>query len=200
MLAVVIPLLILLLSLKYSAYDLSFQQKEFSKLGIYDSYGKDFADGLSSNLIGFYKGNEPLNESYYTDKEIIHLNDIKKINTNLSFILYALLLLAIVSVMILKEKSFKPILIGVSSLVLLIILLSFINFDFLFLKIHEMSFSNDYWLLNPAESILVNVYPYKFFQDIATKIALTSVFTSAILILLSITSVKLLRRFKNKGL
>lgn len=171
---------------------------EFEKLGVTEKYGKPFVTGLDSNLINFYKGKESLNESYYSEKEIIHLNDLKKINTNLTAIIYVLLALSIVCIFLLGVNSFKPVIIGSAILILFFIVVSLINFDSLFTNIHLALFTNDYWLLNPSESILVNVYPFEFFEDSMEKVALTSILHSVVIILASITSVKLLTRFKNK--
>ena len=185
-------------AIKLIAYDTDFHNKEFEKLGVDDMYGKAFANELDANLINFYKGKELLNESYYSQKEIIHLNDLKRINANITIIIYVLLILSLVCIFLLKMNSFKPIIIGSAALILFFIIISLINFDSLFTSMHLALFSNDFWLLDPAESVLVNVYPFGFFQDAMKKVALTSIFHSIVIILASITSLKLQARFKNK--
>jgi integral membrane protein (TIGR01906 family) len=40
----------------------------------------------------------------------------------------------------------------------------FVGFDTFFIKFHELFFSNDDWLFNPATDPIINVLPEQFFM------------------------------------
>ena len=44
-----------------------------------------------------------------------------------------------------------------------------LNFDRAFIQFHEIFFDNDLWLLDPRESLLINILPEGFFFDIVKK-------------------------------
>ena len=45
------------------------------------------------------------------------------------------------------------------------------NFDALFLRFHELMFSNDLWLLDPRTDAMIRMYPAPFFERMARDIA-----------------------------
>ena len=54
-------------------------------------------------------------------------------------------------------------------------LLALTGFDALFLKFHQISFSNDFWLLDPRTDYLIILFPQGFWFDATMHVALTSV-------------------------
>ena len=54
-------------------------------------------------------------------------------------------------------------------------LLALTGFDALFLKFHQISFSNDFWLLDPRTDYLIILFPQGFWFDATIRVALTSV-------------------------
>jgi len=66
--------------------------------------------------------------------------------------------------------------------IIILWLVSKLKFDSLFFKFHELSFSNNYWLL-PRDSNLIKIFPAQFFVDFANQVALQT-FTMAALILI----------------
>ena len=54
-------------------------------------------------------------------------------------------------------------------------LLALTGFDALFLKFHQISFSNDFWLLDPRTDYLIILFPQGFWFDATMRVALASV-------------------------
>jgi integral membrane protein (TIGR01906 family) len=52
--------------------------------------------------------------------------------------------------------------------------LSLVDFDQLFLRFHELSFSNDFWMLDPTKDRLIMMFPEGFWYDSAIRLALTT--------------------------
>jgi len=64
--------------------------------------------------------------------------------------------------------------------------LSFILKDFFsaaFIRFHELFFSNDLWILNPATDKLIVLYPEQFFVDFVTAVYVRSLLISLFLFL-----------------
>jgi integral membrane protein (TIGR01906 family) len=60
-------------------------------------------------------------------------------------------------------------------LLLLFGLLAIVGFDSLFLKFHQISFSNDLWRLDPSRDYLIIMFPLGFWFDATMRVAATSV-------------------------
>ena len=52
--------------------------------------------------------------------------------------------------------------------------LSLVDFDQLFLQFHEISFSNDFWMLDPTKDRLIMMFPEGFWYDSAIRLALAT--------------------------
>jgi integral membrane protein (TIGR01906 family) len=60
-------------------------------------------------------------------------------------------------------------------LLLLFGLFAIAGFDSLFLKFHQLSFSNDFWQLDPRRDYLIIMFPLGFWFDATMRVAATSV-------------------------
>ena len=69
---------------------------------------------------------------------------------------------------------------GLLTLALLLILGLFaaVGFDSLFLKFHQLSFSNDFWQLDPSRDYLIIMFPLGFWFDATMHVAATSVISA----------------------
>lgn len=72
---------------------------------------------------------------------------------------------------------------GVVSMGLLVIigLISFTNFDAVFLQFHYIAFTNDLWILDPNVDRLIVNYPPTFFYDMALMVATFSFIEAAVI-------------------
>lgn len=67
-------------------------------------------------------------------------------------------------------------------LLLLFGLFAVVGFDSLFLKFHQLSFSNDFWQLDPRSDYLIIMFPMGFWFDATMRVAAASVLSAIILI------------------
>jgi integral membrane protein (TIGR01906 family) len=56
--------------------------------------------------------------------------------------------------------------------------LSLTGFDDVFLIFHQVSFSNDLWILDPKTDYLIMLFPLRFWFDITLKVAVVSLIIS----------------------
>ena len=54
-------------------------------------------------------------------------------------------------------------------------LVSLVAFGPLFTLFHQLSFSNDFWQLDPARDVLVQLFPFNFWLEATVLLALASI-------------------------
>ena len=124
--------------------------------------------------------------SLYNQREIIPMRDVKGLVRGVYLVqmLSALYLLGFVAVGIyVWRRAFWPMLARYVSwsgfLTLGIIAIvgvgSLAGFDRLFLAFHLISFSNDFWLLDPSRDYLIAMFPQGFFFDATMLIAASTI-------------------------
>jgi len=168
-----------------------FYEYGFKKYGVSQTTGiaspelKQAAAGLISY---FNSGKEPINVivikdgkpfSLFNQKEIIHLKDVKDLfwldYRVLGLTLFYALLYAIVMLFWRRERRqlAKAALYGSGLTLLLIVLVgigAFVNFDWLFLQFHLLSFTNNFWALDPNKDYLIMLFPGGFWFDVVVYI------------------------------
>lgn len=153
------------------AFDKNWYQAEFKILGIPDN---EAINQQLANLLLYLKNTEPLENSFYTEKEILHLIDIKnltllskKVTIGLTVVTSLLLLLVLIAQ---KGKEFVKTLFfsNLTALILyaVILILLYLKFDFFFILFHQATFKNDYWMLDPQTDNLINIFPPPLFADL----------------------------------
>ena len=173
---------IVLLNFRLLATSDNFYQKEFAQLGVYNVLEKNTARVQSKNLIDYLCCSGKLDTEFFTERERLHLTDVKALikQAQLLLLINLVLVITISLALLLKKKQealFSAIktgaIVGIGAIFILAVS-SLINFDFLFVKFHLISFSNDLWLL-PPESNLIKLFPQRFFQDLANRVAAQSI-------------------------
>jgi integral membrane protein (TIGR01906 family) len=120
-------------------------------------------------------------QQVFEEREILHMVDVQylflggmKIR-NISAIVGIILLVVLFAVW--RKKALKPLCrsylwVMAAILVLAIILgiAMLIDFTGLFIKFHHMFFSNDLWLLDIDNDVLIQMLPEQFFNDMAMAI------------------------------
>lgn len=113
--------------------------------------------------------------AFFGEVEVVHLRDVKAllgIIFRLSEISLAVVLTYIGTAIFIHPKRRLidltreiALSIGVSSIFLLAVL-GYVLFDFdsAWTQFHEIVFTNDFWLLNPATDRLIQMYPEKFWE------------------------------------
>jgi integral membrane protein (TIGR01906 family) len=79
------------------------------------------------------------------------------------------------------------------AVILMIGLLSLLDFSQIFTLFHHMSFTNDLWLLDPRTDRLIQLFPLPFFYDAAMQIALRSAGLGAAMAAVAILGLRILQ-------
>ena len=168
--SLVLFLFVFTTALNLVAYDRGFYRKEFLKFGTYLVY--EDADARLDNLFSYLKYKEPLSPNYFSSRDILHMQDVRKLLSSSVFVAILSLFLLLRNIPILK-KSFAP-MVAAGILLVGLALFSLLSFDFFFLMFHKISFSNSYWLMNPFEDTLINLFPERFFYDAFIRVLVYS--------------------------
>jgi len=146
-----------------------------------------FNSGKETISLSVLKDGEPF--EVFNEREVGHLKDVK----GLFRLVYALLLgtgvyaCAYVGVSLFwwRDRRLYRGLIGGGGLTLVIMLAiglaAAINFDWLFLNFHLISFANDLWILDPSTDYLIMLFPRGFWFDAAYFCAAGTAFLAIVL-------------------
>lgn len=134
-------------------------------------------------------------EEVFGEREKLHMVDVKDLFVKAIFlrnISIIFVLIAFIAIFHFNKKMLINVFFSIKYvfglLIMLILVLSsllYFNFNKYFTIFHEMFFSNDLWLLNPATDVLINMVPEIFFFTTALLIILIFlVMTTVVLITL----------------
>ena len=161
---------------------------------IYDyninTYSIEERTGLTSNKIKeinmevknySFSNDELLDVDIYSQKEILHMKDVKFVIISIINIAQILIIIFCATSLYLvvyhKTHLDKIVLHSLFWFISLLIILgaSFILFfEQVFLIFHKIVFRNDLWMLNPNQDYLLMMYPEDFFRDVAILILASS--------------------------
>lgn len=146
-----------------------------------------FNSGEESISVTVTKEGEPFR--IFNEREVGHLKDVK----GLFWLVYALLLGTAVyacayagsSLFWWHDRRLYRGLVGGGVLTLVLMLAvglaAAINFDWLFLNFHLISFANDLWMLDPSTDYLIMLFPQGFWFDAAVFCAAGTAFMAIVL-------------------
>ena len=179
----ILPIFLILFNVRSVVFSQNIYQDEFTKYGIYSRF--DNLDNVISNLLEYlHNGEGEINNSFFNNREKIHLEEVKDLLGVLFVIQNALLGLLVVGVLLfmylVRKKYLEYIflilffsgLFGVVLIVLFILMAVFFNSSFILF--HELVFPTDTWMLDPATSNLINMFPQNIFFDMFLIIVLRS--------------------------
>ena len=174
-------------------FNQNFYKMEFVKLEVYENFASsEIVDFEARQLINFYCCDSQLSPTFYSQREILHLMDVKNLIKLVNLYLYVLIWSALTClVYVIHKKAFKfsahylnvAALITITSIIALW-LFSKLNFDSIFVNFHQLTFSNNYWLL-PKEANLIKLFPPQFFVDFANQVALQTITMAAIILIVT---------------
>ena len=189
---------LILLNFNFLVFNSAFYKSQFKKLNVYEEFeSKEIVDNQSDGLIGYLCCGKNLDENFFTERERLHLSDVKKIitlNQAAAVLLGGLVLVGLI-ILILKrdEKEFAKTIMGASAItvfaVIFLWLSALFNFDRIFLQFHFLAFDNDLWQLSESAN-LIKLFPQQFFVNFANRIAIQTLIISAGLFLASYYFVK----------
>lgn len=187
-LIIFLPIYLLLTSVEFSAYNIEFYMKNFEENNISENTGlkKDELKYVSSEIIRYIDGSRDNfdivskdGKSYFNEKEISHMKDVLVLFNKgrvLKQISFALILISLIYLFKKERDSIPRTLIRTFItcffVFLVIIGLSILDFNKSFEIFHEILFTNDLWLLDPTEDLLINLLTEDFFFKLFLNIIL----------------------------
>lgn len=207
--AVLVPLVLLLSGVEIAVKDDGFFQQQYVKNDVMENTGmeletlmevtdviQDYLFGHRDDLV-YSAIIDGVEREVFNEREIVHMKDVEvlfhkgMVYRNMA----ALFLLAAVLYGMIRKKTFvwKGLLYGCILLLVggvLVGTLLYLDFDRYFVMFHEVFFSNDYWILDPDESVLINMVPLPFFISMVQRIVLWTVAGTALTGLVGILGLK----------
>ena len=187
-----LPVTIILSNLLYLAYRSNIYESIYIKENIYQHFqSKAEVDNAIKELIGYFRGQNSLEDKLFSYQAEVHLEDVKTLFQTAFFInIFLIFFLMLTILYFIKNNKLKPlkksIIIGSSITLCIAIIVAIsitINFDFIFIKFHELSFNNNYWLFDKSDN-LIKLFPPEFFISFAKKLYINILLTVFILIII----------------
>tara|TARA_B100001750_G_C15521938_1_gene612450 strand:- start:1042 stop:1605 length:564 start_codon:yes stop_codon:yes gene_type:complete len=138
------------------------------------------------NIQTFING---IKQPLFNDREISHMLDVKKLvkmtySTQLISGFFLALMFFIDFIFrkkTLKRNLFWGSLITVAGIIIVGIGVLF-SFDQIFILFHQLSFTNDLWILDPSKDYLIKIFNPEFFYDSTIYIAVATIAESLIIL------------------
>ena len=193
-----IPLFLITGSVTWAVKDAGLYNRGFDRYNISQRTGMtdvDLRQAGADIRHYFSSGEEPLDvrtrifgveRDLFNQREVAHMRDVKGLIRGVNVLagLSGFYILAVVVAGFVRyRRQFVPQLAnmclwgGSSTLALLLAvgLFALLGFDSLFLKFHQISFSNDLWQLDPRTDYLLIMFPQAFWFDATMRVATTAI-------------------------
>lgn len=201
---VALPVALLTGNVRWLANNQSFYEQGYAKYGSYQATGlpKSELDRATGEMIAYFNSNQDLpgiqvragdrNFPLFDQRDSVHLRDVRDLlqfTFRVQEVSLAYVVLFSVAFLFRGIPRRPAALAGVwmwggvfsATLLLAIGMMLMFNFDQLFLQFHLLSFSNDFWVLDPSKSYLIRMVPAGFFFDMATWTAGLTLVESVVL-------------------
>ena len=195
---ILIPFAVLLFCFTVVLKDIDFYKKELVSNKVTENLNLTEADKGAleneiANIISYLTGKkDALDSSFFGEQEKIHMQDVKRLVNIFIKITYALIAIVILLLIFDKERARTLMIAGITSVIIYLVAgLIFLNFDYFFIKFHELIFNNDLWLF-PADSPIIKIFPQKFFIDFFYQLLIYSFIATIAMIILGF----ILKKFK----
>ena len=113
----------------------------------------------------------------FSEKELVHLKDVKglyQLDCTVQIVSALILLACVLMMVLLLHEKWRTVVKGILwgsglllGLVIFLALWSILGFEQLFVLFHQLSFTNEFWILDPSRDFLIMLFPEEFFYDIA---------------------------------
>jgi len=148
-----------------------------------DEYSSIDAAEMNKDMINYFKtGQMPARFEEFSEKERVHLEDVRIVINRLITLLMALIVLFIILLNYAENKREIFFYSGIITIILPV--LFFLPFETLFTQMHNLFFAKGSWVF-PADALLVNLYPVNFFYAFAKGIILRGFCLGLVMTLLS---------------
>jgi integral membrane protein (TIGR01906 family) len=186
---VLIPMVIIFTNLALLSTNYNFYLQIYREQNVHSNFtGSTVLNEATSNLIGYFRGKNMLEQKFYSNQAILHLMDVKHLlNTALllTICLDILLISTTIYAIIKKEvkKLLNAFLVGaVATIVLTLAVLGLLALDFenSFIYFHLAFFRNNYWLFDESDN-LIKMFPQSFFVSFAYHLVANIIVTALVL-------------------
>lgn len=188
-LSVFFAFVLMLVPFSYFALSNNYHYSLLSRMGILsDSENK----GALENVAAYIDGHSGLDQSLFTEREILHMADVRLLLDILRYLLMLILTIFIV-LTVFEAINVKYIsivwtaLIGAGIAAALSILKLFVlafAFGPMFMLFHKIFFLNNLWILD-SSSRLIMLFPQEFFRAIVLNATYATIIISSIIMLIS---------------
>ncbi|MBP7072058.1 MAG: TIGR01906 family membrane protein [Clostridia bacterium] len=214
---ILVPLVSLLTDVQLVAYDRDYYRAEYDKYGIPEHIGMNMDNLMEATeqlLLYLDNKRDDLNfkasfnygeEEFFSPRDKLHMIDVRGLFVKgRLFRDISLIYIAVFIMLLLRKKPFRNQLrklarhgvavsaAGIAPVIVLIILMK-IDFYRYFTVFHEIFFTNDLWLLDPAADRLINIFPQDFFTDMAFSISYLYIAEMAAILICSLIALKLVK-------
>lgn len=138
-------------------------------------------DAMAQALIDYLSGKDPaLPQELFTERERLHMEDVLRLYQGgralaAGCAIAGLACLGLSGILSGRRRMGTGLLLGIAvffGVLLLVAAWAAIDFEHWFRTMHELVFTNDLWLLDPEESMLIRMMPLDFFSNAVGRIAL----------------------------
>ncbi len=164
LLIILIPILAYLMSFGVLVYDSDYYTK------LTNEYSEIDAASMNKDMVDYFKtGNVPASFKKFSEKEVVHLEDVRKV---INYLIDFLMITVVLFIILLNFTENKREIFFYGGIITLVLpLLFFLPFDTLFTQMHNVFFTKGSWIFD-SSALLVNLYPAGFFYSFAKGIVL----------------------------
>lgn len=169
----------------YNCFNLNFYKNFYQKENLAPKIGTTYEELIknTTNLLDYLNHKAMLNLDWYTDKDILHMQDVRTLYSlsykTMIFFIVVFTISTILLIILCKKKTvfyitntFNKVLLAFIIVIGILSCIISYNFTSFWIKFHQLLFSNDLWLLSPDESNLIQMVPEEFFISLITTIIL----------------------------
>ena len=193
---VAFPVALLTGNVRWLANDLSFYQRGYERQSSYQSTGipKEELDRATREMISYFNSGGDFSSiqvrvggrtfPLFNERDVVHLRDVRDL-IQLTYRIQEVSLAYVVffSAALVLRRSVRPLVarlawpwmlggVFTAALLLVVGLGMLLDFDRMFLVFHLISFTNQFWVLDPATSYLIRMVPQGFFMEMALTTAM----------------------------
>ncbi len=188
--SLVLFMLIFLQGFFHLLYNQDFYYSEYQKNNV--SLPERF--NMTGELFAYFRGSGNLSPDYFNQKEMLHLADVKGLIRSATEIYYFFIILFFILLYFQlgmtgdRIETLRRVFTYTGIAVLVFCALSFAvgsHFEFFFIKFHQLLFTNNLWLLNPATDKLIVLVPEQFFIDYVTSMYVQALVMALVLLVFS---------------
>ena len=169
----------------YNCFNLNFYKSFYQKENLAPKIGTTYEELIknTTNLLDYLNHKAILNLDCYTDKDILHMQDVRTLYSlsykTMIFFIVVFTISTILLIILCKKRTifyitntFNKVLLAFIIVIGILSCIISYNFTSFWIKLHQLLFSNDLWLLSPDESNLIQMVPEEFFISLITTIIL----------------------------